>query len=91
MTTKRAPAAETWEALVDRFDKFVTQPCLLGSGPDMERRLAPILHAKVQVQLAEAREKAGLPATPRKAPMRPAKPRAACSLRRKPCVVKACI
>jgi hypothetical protein len=31
-TMKPAPVAESWDALIERFDKFVSMPCLLGSG-----------------------------------------------------------
>ncbi|MGI8782797.1 MAG: HNH endonuclease [Acidobacteriota bacterium] len=62
---KRAPVAESWDALIERFDKFVSMPCLLGSGPDMKRRLAPISRVKVRAQLDEALGKRLLPRQPK--------------------------
>jgi hypothetical protein len=61
---KRAPVAESWDALIDRFGKFVSMPCLLGSGPDTERRKAPVFRGKVRDQLDEALDKALLPSKP---------------------------
>jgi 5-methylcytosine-specific restriction endonuclease McrA len=57
---KHAPVAESWEVLIERFDKFVSMPCLLGSGPDTERRKAVVFRGKVRDQL----DKALLPAKP---------------------------
>ncbi|HUF24851.1 MAG TPA: HNH endonuclease [Vicinamibacterales bacterium] len=64
-TMKRAPLAESWDALIERFDKFVSMPCLLGSGPDMDRRLAAMVRGKVRAQLDEALSKGFLPPHPR--------------------------
>lgn len=57
-------SAESWDALIDRFDKFVSMPCLLGSGPDTDRRKAAVVRRKVRDQLDEALAKALLPRTP---------------------------
>jgi 5-methylcytosine-specific restriction endonuclease McrA len=61
---KRSPVAESWDALIERFDKFVSMPCLLGSGPDIDRRLAAVVRRKVRDQLDEARNKVLLPRRP---------------------------
>jgi 5-methylcytosine-specific restriction endonuclease McrA len=61
---KQTPVAESWDVLIDRFDKFVSMPCLRSSGPDIERRKAPVLRGKVRNQLAEALDKALLPKRP---------------------------
>lgn len=61
---KRAPTAESWQALIGRFNKFVKKPCLLGSGPDTDRSRAPILRAAVKAQLDEALSKGLLPRAP---------------------------
>jgi hypothetical protein len=61
---KRAPVAESWDALIERFDKFVSMPCLLGSGPDTNRRVAVLLRGIVRDQLDEAISKALLPQRP---------------------------
>ena len=61
---RRAPVAESWDALIERFDKFVSMPCLLGSGPDMDRRLAATVRGKVRAQLNEALTKRLLPRRP---------------------------
>jgi hypothetical protein len=63
---KRAPVAESWDALIERFDKFVSMPCLLGSGPDMDRKLSVMVRGKVRAQLDEALNKAILPRRPHK-------------------------
>lgn len=62
---KGAPVADPWDALTERFDKFVAMPCLLGSGPDTDRRKAVALRRKVCDQLDEARHKVLLPRAPR--------------------------
>jgi len=63
---KRAPVAESWVALIERFDKFVSMPCLSGSGPDMDRKRSVVVRGKVRAQLHEALNKALLPEKPNK-------------------------
>ena len=60
----KRPSAKSWEALIDRFNKFVSMPCLKGAGPDKKMTKAVVVHRKVQAQLAEAKEKALLPRRP---------------------------
>jgi hypothetical protein len=55
----------SWDALLDRFERFVAMPCLTGSGPETRRkRKAAALRRKVEGQLDEAREKRLLPTRP---------------------------
>ena len=63
---KRAPVSASSDALIERFDKFVSMPCLLGSGPDMDRKLAVTVRGKVRAQLDEALNKSILPRRPHK-------------------------
>src|SRR5687768_11248863 len=61
---KRTPVSESWDVLIERFDRFVSMPCLLGSGPDMDRRLAAVVRGRVRGQLNEAQNKGFLPREP---------------------------
>jgi 5-methylcytosine-specific restriction endonuclease McrA len=61
----RVPVAESWDALIERFDRFVSMPCLLGSGPDTGRHMAVVVRRRVRVQLDEALQKALLRRAPR--------------------------
>jgi 5-methylcytosine-specific restriction endonuclease McrA len=61
---ERALVAEPWNTLLDRFDTFVSMPCLRSSGPDLDCMKAPVLRRKVRKQLDEALEKNLLPQRP---------------------------
>src|SRR6187431_2674641 len=55
---------DPWDALIERFDTFVSNPCLKGAGPDTDRKNAPGLRVKVREQLVEARRQNLLPQAP---------------------------